>query len=322
MKDVPLPQHPDYVAALTRIGFDIVRHVNFETGLTAAVQTRRFGPLKLALISRGPLHEPNAMPGLVRTIPQWTPRGSLLVINAEHRSDTIPLRNAGFGRLVTPSHVAELSLSPNSALHRKLLHQKWRNQLVRAENGPLKVRVLAPKEGACDWFFAAIGRQAKERGYRALPPDFLKALASASKKLVQLHVAEHHGEPVAGVLTATAGARTTYLAGWNGEAGRAQNAHNLLIWSAIKAAIDRGHTTLDFGHVDDAASPTLTHFKRGTGAVVRPLGGTWMASPAIVNKIRALLPRLPRKPAPLDVIIGAGSTRTPSFSAHHPSVRD
>lgn len=276
MPDCPLQQHPDYGDAIRRMGYDVQRHTDYGTGLTMVLQRRRFGPLTLALASRGPVWEDRPRAGRLARI---TDRRTLLVVNAERPEDEAFMRASGLMRVMTPSYVAELPLCDDPAQQRRRLGGKWRNQLCRAEEAGLSVKRSRLTGQGGRWFLAQATAFHRARRISTYPAPFLLGLARTAPRLLRLWLAERDGRPLAGVLTAQTDGRVSYLAGWNGAEGRGVNAHNLLIWRVISRACDEGQTTLDLGVADDETAAGLTRFKRGTGAVVRPLGGTWLAGP-------------------------------------------
>ena len=71
------------------------------------------------------------------------------------------------------------------------------------------------------------------------------------------------------------GATALYHFGIADKAGRALNAHNLLLWRAIRALRRMGVDSLDLGGLDTVDNPGIARFKLGTGARVHSRCGTW-----------------------------------------------
>jgi lipid II:glycine glycyltransferase (peptidoglycan interpeptide bridge formation enzyme) len=109
----------------------------------------------------------------------------------------------------------------------------------------------------------------------------IAALATAGPEAGQLFVAQGRAEPVAAMLFFLHGSVATYQVGWSTQDGRAASAGNLLMWRAMVALQAMGVDRIDLGHADPDGAPGLTRFKRGMGARLRPLGGTWLASDAL-----------------------------------------
>ena len=158
---------------------------------------------------------------------------------------------------------------------RKRLHQKWRNQLRKAERSDLKV-ICQPLDAADHkWFLDAEMEQQRTRRYRSYPAQFLLAYAAVNKGAALVYSATRDGEPVAAMLMLRHGTMATYQAGVTTPVGRTYCAHNLLLWRMMCGLQEEGGTILDLGRTD--LSPGLRRFKLGTGAVTEKLAGTyWM----------------------------------------------
>ena len=115
--------------------------------------------------------------------------------------------------------------------------------------------------------------QARERRYQNWPPALTSAFARAAPDQTHLFTALLRGHTVAQMLFLTHGNRATYHIGHTGADGRRLHAHNLLMWQAMNALAARGITSLDLGIT---ATPAIDRFKRRTGAVAQPTGGTWL----------------------------------------------
>lgn len=164
-----------------------------------------------------------------------------------------------------------LDLGGDRAARRARLHQNWRNQLQHAENGPLRVlhRPLTPDHP----LLALEAAQARARRYQNWPPALTSAFARAAPNQTHLFTALLRGHTVAQMLFLTHGNRATYHIGHTGAEGRRLHAHNLLMWQAINTLAARGITSLDLGIT---TTPAIDRFKRRTGAVAQPTGGTWL----------------------------------------------
>ncbi len=271
----PLPQHPAMAAALREIGARVERT---ETAAGRATVLRR-GPLRL--VSRGPVWNPGVGAGPRAAAFRSLARGGPLIVNAETAEDAAALAAAGFGRLLTPAHLAELPLFADPDAQRAALAGSWRNRLRRAEAAGLTV-ANRPFRPACDgWLLAAEAAQRRAARYRALPlalvPALDRALSGSAEGAVRVLSAHARpgGPALAGVLILRHGAAATYHIGWSGPEGRAAQAHALLLWRAMTWLARQGAAMLDLGAVDGDAAPGQMRYKLGTGAAVRALGGTW-----------------------------------------------
>jgi lipid II:glycine glycyltransferase (peptidoglycan interpeptide bridge formation enzyme) len=71
----------------------------------------------------------------------------------------------------------------------------------------------------------------------------------------------------------------TYHLGWTGIQGRKWGLHHRLLMAAANHFAHAGLSRMDLGTVDTEQSAGLARFKIGSGALVRPLGGTWLRLP-------------------------------------------
>ncbi len=272
---MPLQQSWTYGEVLARLGARVHRvPVVAPSGARglAQVAERRFGPLRLALLSRGPVWE--EAPGA------GDERAALRALGRAFRPLLATPERAGPGLpLVAPRHRALLDLSAEPASLRARLDGKWRNRLARAEGAGLVLRLGRPGPAALEWLLARDAAQQRARGYRALPARFTLAWLALDPAAALLAEARIGGERVAAMLFLLHAPWASYHVGWSGAAGRRANAHGLLLWRAMLHLREAGLTTLDLGEVDTEGTPGLARFKAGTGAVVAPLGATVLLPP-------------------------------------------
>lgn len=279
MKLVPLPQSPEFAAALDRLGQPMARHA--EGGVTWQAALRRLGQFgAVPVVSRGPLGtSADRLDWLARR------RGAMLL-----EAEDLPapaLRSAGFWPLVTPASLAILPLGPVPAM-RAGLHQKWRNRLVRAETAAFEIREGPLMQG--HWLMRAEARQARARGYRGLPERVLNAFAAANPGKTRVFEARLGAQPIAGVLVLRHGAMATFQTGHATQDGRRLNATNRLLWCAMTWLGAQGHAALDLGMVNTDDAPGLARFKLGTSARVHRLSGSWLRVPGLGALARRLPP--------------------------------
>jgi hypothetical protein len=222
---------------------------------------------------RGPVWRPETSTGARIAALRAFRRVGLCAVEAEDTAEAGLLHAAGFRRVATPAHVAELALSPDHDALRRALSPKWRNQLRAGERAGL-ASACRPLAAATDPLLVAEAAQARARRYRTLPQAFACAFPGA-----EIHEAWLHGTPVAAMLFLRHGTVATYHIGHTTPAGRATNAHRLLLWQAMLHFAALGVTRLDLGTIDTETAPGLAAFKLGTGATARPLGGSFLAIP-------------------------------------------
>lgn len=190
-----------------------------------------------------------------------------LLCNAATPQDEDALRRQGHLPLITGGYDAEWDLSKPATLRRAGLLGKWRNRLVRAQAGAIKVQEsrFSPRRHA--WLLHAETQQRHARNYRALPLSFTRAVSEIAPEQVRLFTASHRGECLGAMMFLLHGEAATYHIGHITQGGRAMSAHNLLLWRASEWLADVGIRRLDLGSVETVQAAGLARFKLGTGAV-------------------------------------------------------
>ena len=262
----PLQQHQSWAAALHRMG-----------RRTETVQHRKVWML---VVRRGPI-------GLAVRGPLWpagwsvADRGRWLRLHGpamiEPEAIDVPaLRLAGYVQVMSPAHVAELDLTGGAPAIWERAHGKWRNRAAKARKSGLRLRndVFAGQED--NWLLSAEAQSRGEKAYKALPLAQTVAWAAANPGQARLFVLEQGTKPIAGMLFFRHGDAVTYMTGWTGAEGREISAHHLILMRAAAWYAGRGVVRLDLGSVDTEAAPGLARFKLGSGAALRPLGGSWL----------------------------------------------
>lgn len=186
--------------------------------------------------------------------------------------------NAGYRRVITGASTIWINLNLPIETLRKQLDGKWRNALVKAEKSNLIVKKIGKKQTDYQWLIDAENTQRKRRGYWALPKDFIADFVDRSTKSQPLlTLAAKNGKThCAGMMFLIHGKSATYHLGWSNDTGRQHNAHNLLLWQAIKNLKEQGIEWLDLGGVNSHDIPGLTRFKLGSGGDVKTYAGTFM----------------------------------------------
>lgn len=257
--EAPLQQRWLYGAAAQRLGRTVRRLAVYDDDTSVAVMqtvSRSFLGFELALATRGPLLLTQCDPrSALRSLKQTQPSTSLTLMTPQD-----PLRYLRLSRRTVQCDI-DLSL-PIDHL-RKNLHIKWRNGLKKVEQTRLKAaKVTATSDALMPLLQAEKDRQAKAN-YRALPPEFVLALQDVAPRSLRLFAASD-----AQMLFIRHGNSATYYIGHTGTEGRAQNAHNLILWQAMIALKKEGVTRLDLGSIDQKRAPDLARFKLRTGATV------------------------------------------------------
>lgn len=185
------------------------------------------------------------------------------------------LARIGAVPLMTPASAALLDLRADVDELRAGLHQKWRNRLKQAEASDLRVTRQNMPVTLDHPLFALDRALQKTNRFRNWPAGFTLAFAAANPGAAKLFTAFQNRTPVAYLLALRYGAGACYHIGHNLPAGRAVSAHNLLLWQALLWARNKGVEQFDLGLLDNQHAAGLARFKRGTGARVQTLGGTW-----------------------------------------------
>jgi len=263
---LPLQQHPHFAAALAQMGRP-VSFVDVE-GAAPVLAVRQFGQL---MASRGPIwHGPSHSAALRRA--------AFRMINTDAPDDTL-MRAAGLRCVMTPAHVAELDLLATPEARQQAMTPKWRRAWQAAQSAPLKISEHAYNAQTHAWILTADLAQQRRKGFRGLPFSLIDAYTAVRPSSVRVMVAMEEETPIAAMLFLLHLPVATYHIGWTSARGRAACAHHRMIVIASDLLANRGYRRLDLGMVDTDTTPGLARFKIGTGAQVRPLGGTWVRLP-------------------------------------------
>lgn len=272
---LPLQQSAAYGAVAEAAGRRVLRlELWHGARILGHAQILRRGPV--ALLSRGPVW--------VGTPDPATRRAALRALGAAQPFLIVtPEAEEGAGLpLVTPRHVAEIDLTVGPTALRAAMAGKWRNRLVVAESAGLSLRPGGPRD--LDDLIAREVAQRRARGYRALPPEFTRAVAALGPGAVRLWCARRKGETLAAMAFLLHRPWATYHLGWSGPEGRSVHAHALLLWTAMQAFAAEGMTRLDLGDVNTEDAAGLARFKIGSGARVRALGATVLLPPVRLRR--------------------------------------
>lgn len=263
---VPLQQHPAYARAMGR---------EAQAVLVIAAKA----PLAYAMLLPGPLGAKTLLRGPVwmADVPQ-SDRARALDILAprliEADSPDPALHSAGFSRVVTPGHIAEWDITGGTQARQARMHGKWRNALRQSQLGPIKITHRPYLGDANHPILGLCAAEAKAKKYKPLPATLAVNLGQGPSKPGRMFTAMLGREAIALMLFFRFGPVVTYHLGWTGPKGRRHNAHHQMLDIAASYFAERGCTRMDLGQVDTQSAPGLARFKIGTGAGIRPLGGS------------------------------------------------
>lgn len=274
-RPLPLWQSSQFAAALRAIGTDADVNQLGQAGQVMLVR-RTLGPLgHFTLASRGPIWADGAdQDTQVDALRQsW-----IHVVNADGTPSDV-MRRAGYRRIARPAAVAQLELHRDPDAQLATCKGKWRNAFRQGARGDL-MTVHRPYYEAKDaWIFDRDYAQQKAKGYRALPPMIVRAMAQNDPQQVRVSLAFQGPKPIAAMVFLLHGTGATYQIGWSKDAGRAANAHHVLLMQAAQRFAQGGIKQIELGLIDPDNNAGLTRFKLGSGARVHTLGGTWLRLP-------------------------------------------
>lgn len=191
--------------------------------------------------------------------------------SGEDAFDPVSAEAAGLAVTETPGWAsAVLDLAAGEDERRAALHGKWRNALVKAERAEIEVR-----HGDSDDLFerfivghrAHMKRLGPEGGLDEWLLCGIKSVLPADRPLL-VALAMIDGRAAAGMVFVRYGDTAEYLAGHADDKGRAENASQLLLWSAMMRLKALGCRRFDLGGMDEILTPDgIFRFKARTGAV-------------------------------------------------------
>ncbi|MCF2903831.1 GNAT family N-acetyltransferase [Octadecabacter sp. CECT 8868] len=247
-----LQQSPEFARALAAYGADIA-------SVAPVILRRRFSRFGRVMFAS-------------RAVPDDVADGPVQILNGETPCK-IPYRAAGFRQIMTSAHIAQWDLTRGDL--RAGMSGKWRNRLVKAERNGLRIRETI-WDGSAHPMFAAAETLARKRCYRAYPTFLLSTFAQINPNNALLFEAYDRGTLCAACLILRHGQTATYQTAWSIPTGQALQAPRAVLWAAAKRLAALGHEDFDLGTVDTDRAAGLARFKLGTGAALRPLGGTWV----------------------------------------------
>ncbi len=180
---------------------------------------------------------------------------------------------------------------------------KCRYNIRLAEKRGVIVRTLAPIEGAdAGLLYAMYAETAKRDGFlireEAYYRDAWKVMGAAG------FVAEHAGEPLAGIVLLCFANRAWYFYGMSRSQGREHMPNHLLQWAALRWARDAGYALYDWWGAPETLDESdsmwgVYRFKESFGAAFFEGAGAWdfAPSPLLYRAYVELGPKLIRSGA-------------------------
>ncbi|MEP1765102.1 MAG: GNAT family N-acetyltransferase [Sulfitobacter sp.] len=251
-----LMQDPAFAAALRLCGED---PITLPSGLL--LLNRRLAGVPVLMLPRAA-----PPPDLPKQLADAGLSRRLLILSPEH-----PCKMPRALRMMPRQALLRVDLSGDDQTRRAGLHQKWRNQLRRAEGSLL--RVTQRRMNASHPMLARAAEQSRARRYQGWPTALTAAFAKAAPEQTQIFTALLRGHPVAHMLFLIHGNRATYHIGHTTPEGRKTHAHNLLLWQASIALHRAGIMEMDLG---PETTPQIDRFKCRAGAQQVMTGGTWL----------------------------------------------
>lgn len=273
-------QSPPYAGARRRLDqrhsrWALIRDDAVPVGMMA-LEEIRLGPLHIIELRRGPLWFAAEPPErwfrefaelFDRTFPaRWLRRRRWLP-EWEHSERAIELlREAGFAPTEQGYHTSWIDVTRPWEQIESSFHKKWRNGLRKAERSGLLVKLDGRGE-TLELFVKRYEEHLRRKRYHGSSPAFVRAefLEARASKDALLLWAFDEVVPVAAVVIAFHGVTASYRFGWSSPAGRAKNAHSLLLARAIALSQERGLQRFDLGGLLPGEADGLTEFKRGLG---------------------------------------------------------
>ncbi|MFK7764918.1 MAG: GNAT family N-acetyltransferase [Roseobacter sp.] len=238
------------------------------------VLSRRLGPVTTHMLARV-----DVTPERIAALGHTCGRGPVVwAPETPPAAGTLPLLP-----LVSPGYLATLNLEPDLESLRAGLHQKWRNRLKHAEKQGLRVTRQNLPDKSDHWLLVADTAQQLARRYRSWPAELTCAYARENPgdaKLITAHIGRAE---VAAMLILRHGDGASYHIAHTRASGRLVSAQCLLMWEAMCWLKRKSVTSFELGLINSEEGAGLARFKLGTGATVKPLGGTWLWWPPLTR---------------------------------------
>jgi lipid II:glycine glycyltransferase (peptidoglycan interpeptide bridge formation enzyme) len=255
-----------------------VRAVIADDGVIAAAFQGLFRPLPvggggLLWINRGPLVTADAvtLSEVLPAIEEWARSRNWYVRIAppvaDGTLDAPILKASGFRRSDVGgwcSSCVDLTLATDDLL--KSLDRRWRNHLNKSNRNGVVVK-CATDEQSFEQHMVAYATMLREKGFRtSLTPEFLRHLRMflpADRRPI-VYTATYNSLYAGSDVIVVYGDTAEYYSGTMTREGRAANAGNALLWTAITDAHGRGFRRMDLGGMHPVRTPKgIYEFKEG-----------------------------------------------------------
>jgi len=268
----PLQQHSHYALALAEAGhlpaMWTIHRDDQPIAQALVMQRRLFALAHMRLLMRGPrwLSDiPSETEQVsVYQLLRWQTRlwrWRFTVVMPEHAPHKV-LSAARLRQVMSGYATIWLDLSAEQAALRARLDGKWRHQLGQAERAGLGVAASGGAGASLRWLLEQEASQQSQRGYKALPPDFVARYRQIGGKTLTLLVSRGREKLAAGLFLLH-GHSATYHMGVTTSAGRQVQAMNLLLWQAVLALKSSGIMWLDMGGLNTGPMASIARFKLG-----------------------------------------------------------
>lgn len=255
----------------------------------------------LAYVPRGPVADWSDEAGLrrlVQALDERCQKGRAMCLKLEPDLPDEPrwqalLQQLGFRpspHLVQPPRSLVVDLRPDEAGILARMKQKTRYNIGLAAKRGVTARVAA-SAADLDTFTTLLAQTGARDGFAVHTPDYYRRAHAlfAPQGRCALVLAEHEGQPLAGVMAFALGQRAWYFYGASSDHERQRMAPYLAQWEAMRWAKARGALTYDLWGVPDADEAALEagfeqrrdglwgvyRFKRGWGGALTRTVGAW-----------------------------------------------
>lgn len=203
-----------------------------------------------------------------------------LELAREHKVKYLELRSGKNEALASRSDLAEGNLyvrwllplvSDWQSVWAKL-RKPVQHQVKKSQKLGVQVRIALQREDMLQYYQLHLQTRTRKHGMPAQPLSYFLSLwdAFAASGTLNVLLAEHQGIVIAGMIVLASGTIMRYAYGASDERFLHLAPNNLLMWTAIKLACERGYATFDMGRTA-RDNEGLMEFKRRWGAIEEKL---------------------------------------------------
>jgi FemAB-related protein (PEP-CTERM system-associated) len=152
------------------------------------------------------------------------------------------------------------------------LRSPVQRQVKKARKQGVQVRAASSRADMDTYYHLHLRTRSGKHGMPAQPRSYFLGLwdTFGASGAVRVLLAEHEGQPIAGMVLLVSGNTVRYAYGASREEYLHLGPNNLLMWEALTWAAGQGCARLDLGRTA-SDNRGLMEFKRGWGAVEEPL---------------------------------------------------